>query len=336
MPLLVVSPHLTSMLAAASPVNSMVSSCRTIATFDQVAIAHALNALSPAALSLRTYLFHGCKFQAPPCFAVADSAPCASSSNLTPPSPRSRRPARARSAFPPPHSALRATAHSATARSSPFINEHVSSSSRCSDPEVSLLDIRLAAAASLPKQRAHAARSRNELAASTFCLHIPADRRVLLWTAPHSKLVHAAMEDAGIRINLQRQIFEGLLMTHVPETRESYGAGLLRFHQFCDREVIPEGARMLADRFLLAAFIADGIGSCLGKCVRNWLSGLRLWHLFNDAPWHGDEGWLPALKKSADKGSVSFKRPLRGPITNEHMRALHASLDLNSPFEAAT
>ncbi|KAJ7245574.1 hypothetical protein C8J57DRAFT_1190911 [Mycena rebaudengoi] len=144
------------------------------------------------------------------------------------------------------------------------------------------------------------------------------------------------MHDAGVSLSLQRRVFEVLLQTQVTETRESYGAGLLRFHQFCDRELIPESSRLPADRFLLAAFVADAVGSCSGKCIRNWLNGLRLWHSFNDAPWHGDEGWLPALKKSADKAGLSFKRPPRGPITPAHLRALRAFLDLSSPFGAAS
>ncbi|KAJ7197617.1 hypothetical protein GGX14DRAFT_574091 [Mycena pura] len=62
-------------------------------------------------------------------------------------------------------------------------------------------------------------------------------------------------------------VFEGLLLTHVLETRGSYGAGLLRFYQFCDHEGIGESARMPVNRFFLAAFVADAIG----KSVRNWL-----------------------------------------------------------------
>ncbi|KAJ7078120.1 hypothetical protein B0H15DRAFT_736484, partial [Mycena belliarum] len=216
------------------------------------------------------------------------------------------------------------------------ISGRVSSSSRAPEARASLLDVRLAAAATLPGKRARRAVKGRELAPSQFRPHVPADRRVLLWTAPFSLAVHAAWEEAGIRIELQRRVYEGLLRAQVAETRESYGAGLLRFHQFCDRECIPESARMPADRFLLAAFVADAIGSCTGGCIRSWLCGLRLWHLYNDAPWHGDEGWLPALKKSADKGGVAFKRPPRGPVTDEHMRALRASLDLGSPFGAAT
>lgn len=92
---------------------------------------------------------------------------------------------------------------------------------------------------------------------------------------------------------------------------------------------------MPADCYLLAAFITNAVGSCTGGCIHNWLNGLQLWHLFNNAPWHGGEWILPALKKSADKGGVSFKRPPHGPITDEHMRALRGSLDLSTPFGVA-
>ncbi|KAJ7443785.1 hypothetical protein B0H11DRAFT_2250483 [Mycena galericulata] len=78
---------------------------------------------------------------------------------------------------------------------------------------------------------------------------------------------------------------------------------------FCDREFIPEGSRMPADRYLLAAFVADATGTCTGNCIRNWLNALHLWHVFNDAPWHGDEGFLPAVKKAADKSGVRQSKP---------------------------
>ncbi|KAJ7147069.1 hypothetical protein C8R43DRAFT_890306, partial [Mycena crocata] len=176
----------------------------------------------------------------------------------------------------------------------------------------------------------------NELLPSIYRPHVPADRRVLLWTSPHSLTSHLAVRDAGVPPRLEALIYDKLLLATVVETREAYGAGLLRYHQYCDREGVGEHVRMPADRFLLAAFVAEAIGSCTGKCIRNWLSGLRLWHLFNDAEWHGDEGWLPALKKAGDKAGVPFKRPPRGPITPAHLRAWRASLDLNSPVGAAS
>ncbi|KAJ6535459.1 hypothetical protein B0H19DRAFT_1322346 [Mycena capillaripes] len=193
---------------------------------------------------------------------------------------------------------------------------------------------------STPPMRPPAAKSAEAsdkaIVPSEFRPHVPADLRVLLWTTPHSLESHRALDEAGLPLALQAKIWEGLLMTHVPDTRESYGSGLLRWTQFCDCYGIGERTRMPADRFLLAAFIADAIGMRSGKCIRNWLNGLRLWHIYNDAPWHGDESWLPALKKAADKGGVSFKRPPRGPITREHMRAYRVSLNLDSPHGAAS
>jgi len=84
------------------------------------------------------------------------------------------------------------------------------------------------------------------------------------------------------------------------------------------------------------AFVILPGRTCSGKCVRNWLNGLRLWHLFNDAEWHGDEGWLPTLKKASDRAGVPFKRPPRGPITKAHLRAIRARLDLATGFGAAS
>ncbi|KAJ7136714.1 hypothetical protein C8R44DRAFT_868839 [Mycena epipterygia] len=232
-----------------------------------------------------------------------------------------------------PRPALSDTSNtSASPPSPPFADERVSSSLRTADPHASLLDVRRAAAQSLPRKTARKLAKNNVLGPSMFRPHVPADRHVLLWTAPHSLTAHSALQEAGLSLNLQRRIFEALLQSHVSETRESYGAGLLWFHQFCDREGIGESAHMPADQFLLAAFVADAVGSCTSKCIRNWLNGLHLWHMYNDAPWHGNEGWLPALKKSADKAGVSFKRPPRGPITRPHLRAYRVTLDLNSPL----
>ncbi|KAJ7049397.1 hypothetical protein C8F01DRAFT_1265473 [Mycena amicta] len=198
----------------------------------------------------------------------------------------------------------------------------------------SVQTIRRAAAAGLPLKAARR-NPKDTVAPSPLRPEVPADRRLLMWLTPHSLETHAAMHEAGISPDLQIRIFEGLLSSHVPETRESYAAGLKRFVQFCDRNAISESARMPADRFLLSAFVAEAIGTCTGKCIRNWLNGLQLWHLFNDAPWHGSEGWIPALKKSADKAGVQFKRPPRAPISLSHLRALRVALDLTSPLGAA-
>ncbi|KAJ7270219.1 hypothetical protein C8J57DRAFT_1226877 [Mycena rebaudengoi] len=184
----------------------------------------------------------------------------------------------------------------------PLLGDTRISSSLCStDPQAAVRNVRITAVASLPQKRAQKPTTGNELRPSTYWPHVPANCRLLLWTAPCSVAPHTAMQNQGILLALQRWIFEGMLGTHVNETRKSYGAGLLRFHQFCDREGFREDACMPADNCLLAAFVADAIGSCTGKCIRNWLNGLHLWHLYNDVPWHGNGSWMVPLKKATDK-----------------------------------
>ncbi|KAJ7108079.1 hypothetical protein C8R43DRAFT_1091893 [Mycena crocata] len=172
------------------------------------------------------------------------------------------------------------------------------------------------------------------LALSIFRPHVAANQRLLQWTTPHSLLAQQHLDDEISR-RLQTRMFENLLDSTAEDTRQTYGAGLLRYNQFCDRECIPEGRRMPASEILLGAFISDHTGTISGKAIRNWMNGLRLWHVYNHADWHGKEGWLPGILKAADKKGAAFKRLPRGPITFEHLRALRACLDLTQPRDAA-
>ncbi|KAF9069554.1 hypothetical protein BDP27DRAFT_1447612 [Rhodocollybia butyracea] len=196
------------------------------------------------------------------------------------------------------------------------------------------MDIRRAAALSLPPKKARRPAIGNEITESPFRPHVPADRRILLWTTPYS-LKAQINRDAEVSPRLQALMYEGLLSSTVDDTRQAYGAGLLRFNQFRDDKGISESSWMPASSTLLGAFVANYIGSGTGKMIQNWLNGLRLWHIYNEAEWHGKEGWLPALTKSADKKGAVSKRTPRGPITEEHLMALRKSLDLSLPMHAA-
>ncbi|KAJ7071647.1 hypothetical protein C8F01DRAFT_1363314 [Mycena amicta] len=224
--------------------------------------------------------------------------------------------------------------HLLTALPSPAASPPISDATGSHSP-LSALEVRQVVGASLPPKRARPPAAANTIRSSPHRPHVPADRRLLLWTTPHSFQTHNSAIDAGVSARMQQQIFEKLLEAHTPETRESYGAGLLRFTQFCDRHEIPEHLRMPTHRYLLSAFVADASGTCSGKAIRNWLNGLQLWHVYNDAPWHGDEGWVPHLKRSADRAGAQFKRPPRPPITLAHLRALHSALDINTSRGAA-
>jgi len=164
---------------------------------------------------------------------------------------------------------------------------------------------------------------------------VPAADRIRSWETPYSiKFKDKLSESLPPELinTLQSTIFKAL----APNTRSSYGAGILRFIEFCDKYNIPENSRMPASNILLAAFISEHSGTCSGSCITNWMSGLKAWHDFNGAPWHGDSRLVHLTRSTANKEGKKFSRPQRNPITLDHLRALRSRLTLSDPLHAAT
>ena len=92
---------------------------------------------------------------------------------------------------------------------------------------------------------------------------------------------------------------------------------------------------MPASYALLCAFIGEHKGKQAGNTIRSWLSGIRSWHIVNHAPWYGDDDWVRLARVSANKEGSIHKKPLRAPISIEHLLALRRVLNLSNPFHAA-
>ncbi|KAF8884477.1 hypothetical protein BD779DRAFT_1536632 [Infundibulicybe gibba] len=134
----------------------------------------------------------------------------------------------------------------------------------------------------------------------------------------------------------------------------SYGAGLRKFHIFCDVFSIPEARRLPADFPLLNSFAlwAATDPECLGLnsyqlsvqfepvsvgVVRKYLAAIRAWHLA--------QGWAPPLSEE-DHNRINWtlrgltnlqggrKQPVRPPVTTLMLQALRRSLDISQPFDA--
>jgi len=120
-----------------------------------------------------------------------------------------------------------------------------------------------------------------------------------------------------------------------PNSKTTYAAGILRWNQFCDKYNIDEEDRMPTSYALLCAFIAEYKGRQSGNTIKGWLSGLRSFHLVNHAPWSGDDEWVHFARTSANKEGTEHKRPLRAPVSIEHLSCLRRALDLSNPFHAA-
>lgn len=119
-------------------------------------------------------------------------------------------------------------------------------------------------------------------------------------------------------------------------TRSVYGAGLLRFTQYCDSRQVLETDRMPASEILLTGFATVmAAGKVARTTLDNWLAGLHFWHTINGAPWHGKD-MLRTVKNGVSKlVPDTSKRAKRPPVTIEHMHALTRGLDLTNSFDAA-
>lgn len=163
---------------------------------------------------------------------------------------------------------------------------------------------------------------------------VAAADRIRSWSTPFSLESDSLLRSSlphNLVLKLQNTIFKAL----APNTRNAYGAGILRFNEFCDKYMIPEEQRMPASHTLLAAFIADHSGSCSGSCVKNWLSGIKAWHDFHGAPWHGDNRMVHLACSTASKEGTSFSRLKRHPITKSHLIAIHSRIDQHNATHIA-
>ncbi|KAJ6616506.1 hypothetical protein B0H10DRAFT_1799433 [Mycena sp. CBHHK59/15] len=177
-------------------------------------------------------------------------------------------------------------------------------------------------------------RAGTEIAYNVFRPHVLAEDRLRTWKSPF-----AVEHDAHFRRSLPAEVVEktyaALIASFTGPTQSNYVAGILRFHQFCDTHSISEDARMPTSHLLLAAFIANHIGKVGGGTVKSWMSGIKAWHDVNGAPWLGEDRWVELARRTANKLGTAFKRTQRGPVTAQHMIALHAALNLSLPFDAA-
>ncbi|KAJ6621725.1 hypothetical protein B0H10DRAFT_1789580, partial [Mycena sp. CBHHK59/15] len=172
----------------------------------------------------------------------------------------------------------------------------------------------------------------HEIENNTLRPHVLTEDRLRTWKSPF-----ALEHDAEFRCNFPAEVvdktYAALLASFAGPTQSNYAAGLLRFHQFCNTHSIPEEACMPASHLLLAAFIANHVGTVSGGTVKSWMSGIKVWHDVNSAPWDGEDRWVELARCMANKEGTVFKRAQRGPVTVEHMIALRAALDLSLPFD---
>lgn len=180
---------------------------------------------------------------------------------------------------------------------------------------------------------ARAPKAGNEVDPSPLRPHVPARDRLHAWRTPHSLSFDSELA-SQFPLDFCENYFRVLNEAVETPTKETYGAGILRFTQFCDKNKIPEKDRMPASPVLLSAFLSAYAGKTSGSSIKNWMSGIAMWHHFSNAPWLGDETLVSKMKRGAIRlAPISSRREPRPPASLEHILVLLRCLDLTKPFD---
>ncbi|KAF8823224.1 hypothetical protein HHX47_DHR10000204 [Lentinula edodes] len=174
----------------------------------------------------------------------------------------------------------------------------------------------------------------NSIIANNFRPNVRARYRLQTWDTPftiNKRTLISSIYPPEILELGKKATFAGL----ADSTKQSYGAGPLRWNQFCDEMSINENLRMPADDTLITAFIGFHMGKVSSSCIKNWLSGLRAWHELAGAPWPANSRLIRFARAGARIAGTSRKRPQRNPITLAHLLALYSALDFSNSFHCA-
>lgn len=166
--------------------------------------------------------------------------------------------------------------------------------------------------------------------------HCLAGERLKLWQPAGSS--HPAGHGSGFTLSDEDvdRIINIMNVSWSKGTRETYGAGLLVYHVFCDMRQLPEAQRAPAAQPLILAFISSLAGSYSGSTLSNYVCSVRAWHILHGLLWNMDDSQLKAaLTGASNLAPPTSKRAKRLPITVQLLVQLLEHLDPNVPLDAA-
>lgn len=120
------------------------------------------------------------------------------------------------------------------------------------------------------------------------------------------------------------------------KTKETYGAGLLVFHVYCDLNHISEPLRCPISQPLLSAFLASCAGAYSGATLSNFVAGLHAWHILHSQPWITNHNELRAILKGASRlAPTTSKCPKCIPFERNDLLHFLTYLNLHTPCDTA-
>ncbi|KAJ3769839.1 hypothetical protein FB446DRAFT_672002 [Lentinula raphanica] len=148
------------------------------------------------------------------------------------------------------------------------------------------------------------------------------------------------MDSEGNPIALPEEYIERvqqvLIHGYASSTLETYASGLLSFHVFCDSRSIPEEQRAPCSSDLLLAWISTMAGTYAGTSVKNYIHGIRAWHIIHGVDWQINKDALDTMITGAERLQPErSRRKKRQPFTTEYIAKILEDLDPSSPLDVA-
>ncbi|KAF5342704.1 hypothetical protein D9757_015300 [Collybiopsis confluens] len=167
--------------------------------------------------------------------------------------------------------------------------------------------------------------------------HCPARDRLIAWK-PAAK--RSLKDAAGHPLVLPEEYLERIQMLletgYAESTRETYASGLLAFHVFCDTQNIPEDQRAPCGKDLLNAWMATMAGSYAGTSIKNYVHGVRAWHIVHGIEWELDQATFDTMIHGAERLRPAQSRlKKRQPYTVDYITQILTDLDRTNPFDIA-
>ena len=149
---------------------------------------------------------------------------------------------------------------------------------------------------------------------STLWPHCLAWDRLQLW-CPVSSQPSNIGEIEVSETDLER-ILDVINVSWAKGTRDTYGAGLLVYHIFCDSHHISEEDRSPASLILIIVFISSCAGSYAGRTLANYVFAVQAWHILHRLAWNMDDSQVKAaLTGAAILAPLMSRCPKRAPVT---------------------
>ena len=167
--------------------------------------------------------------------------------------------------------------------------------------------------------------------------HCDANERLRIWKPENPR---NALDEAGNPTNLREEdllrISSVLEEAYAPSTRGTYSTGLFAFHLFCDLKNIEEHHRAPANPTVLVSFIAVLAGTYAGSTIKNFIYGVRTWHIIHGSTWNVDANQLQALLTAGRRLTpAEAKKEEKAPWSVEYLEKICQGLKPTSSKDIA-